>query len=53
VFVLLVAEMAVFGGLIVPMPHSMKRRLFTFVSESTLVAKLQYGMKAWHLHPNA
>jgi len=45
VFVLLVTEMSLFGALIVPMPHTLKRKLFTFISESPLVAKLQYAMK--------
>ncbi|KAI1609658.1 B-cell receptor-associated protein 31-like-domain-containing protein [Exophiala viscosa] len=45
VFVLLVAEMALFVGLIVPMPFTIKRKMFNFISESPLVAKLQYGMK--------
>jgi len=45
VFLLLVAEMAVFMGLIVPLPFTIKRRLFTFISESPIVAKLQYAMK--------
>lgn len=38
-------EMAIFMALIVPLPFSWKRTLFTFISESPLVAKLQYGMK--------
>lgn len=42
---LLVAEMISFVGLIVPMPFKMKRKLFLFISESRLVAKLQYGLK--------
>ncbi|KAL8687339.1 MAG: hypothetical protein Q9218_006463 [Villophora microphyllina] len=45
VFVLLVLEMSIFMMLIVPLPFSMKRKLFTFISENPLVAKLQYGMK--------
>lgn len=45
VFLLLVFEMVVFGALIVPLPYSIKRKLFTFISESPLVAKLQYGIK--------
>jgi Bap31/Bap29 transmembrane region len=45
VFLLLVFEMVVFMGLIVPMPFTMKRKLFTFLAESPIVAKLQYGMK--------
>jgi len=45
VFMLLVFEMVLFVALIVPMPFKMKRKLFTFISENPLVAKLQYGMK--------
>jgi B-cell receptor-associated protein 31 len=37
--------MVIFCSLIVPMPHAMRRRLFTFLSESPIIAKLQYGMK--------
>lgn len=45
VFVLLVFEMAVFLGLIIPLPLTVRRKLFTFISESPVVAKLQYGLK--------
>ncbi|PSS08540.1 hypothetical protein M430DRAFT_147282 [Amorphotheca resinae ATCC 22711] len=45
VFMLLVAEMALFMLLIVPIPFTIRRKMFTFISESPLVAKLQYGMK--------
>ncbi|KAK5109348.1 hypothetical protein LTR62_007117 [Meristemomyces frigidus] len=45
VFALLVFEMVVFMALIVPMPFTVKSKLFTFISESPIVAKLQYGMK--------
>jgi len=45
VFALLVFEMALFVSLIIPMPFTMKRKLFTFISSSPLVAKVQYGMK--------
>ncbi|KAI9714571.1 MAG: hypothetical protein M1812_006376 [Candelaria pacifica] len=45
VFLLLVAEMAIFMMLIVPLPFTWRRKLFTFISESPIVAKLQYGMK--------
>ncbi|KIW08662.1 uncharacterized protein PV09_00615 [Verruconis gallopava] len=45
VFLLLVFEMVVFGALIIPLPYTVKRKLFTFISESPLVAKLQYGIK--------
>lgn len=42
---LLVFEMVIFVSLIVPMPLAVRRKLFTFLSESPLIAKLQYGMK--------
>jgi len=45
VFLLLVFEMVVFMGLIIPMPFTIKRKIFNFISESPIVAKLQYGMK--------
>ncbi|KAH6643125.1 B-cell receptor-associated protein 31-like-domain-containing protein [Boeremia exigua] len=45
VFLLLVTEMAIFCALIVPLPFTWRRKLFTFISESPIVAKLQYGMK--------
>jgi B-cell receptor-associated protein 31 len=37
--------MLVFLALIVPLPFNFKTKLFTFISESPIVAKLQYGMK--------
>lgn len=39
------AEMAIFIGLIIPMPFKMKRKMYNFISESPIIAKLQYGMK--------
>lgn len=45
VFALLVFEMALFVALIVPLPHAIKRKMFNFISESVLIAKLQYGLK--------
>jgi hypothetical protein len=45
VFLLLVTEMLIFLALIVPLPFTWRRRLFTFISESPIIAKLQYGMK--------
>jgi len=45
VFVLLMAEMGLFMLLIVPLPFTVKRKLFTFISESPVVAKVQYWMK--------
>ena len=32
-------------ALIVPMPFTVKRKVFTFISENPLIAKLQYGLK--------
>ncbi|KAF7592793.1 hypothetical protein BBP40_012475 [Aspergillus hancockii] len=37
--------MVIFLGLIIPLPFTVKRKLFTFISESPIIAKLQYGMK--------
>lgn len=45
VFALLVAEMVIFLALIVPLPFTWRRKLFLFISESRIIAKLQYGMK--------
>ncbi|KAG8533924.1 uncharacterized protein KY384_001665 [Bacidia gigantensis] len=45
VFALLMFEMGLFVVLILPLPHSVKRKLFAFISESPLVAKAQYGLK--------
>ncbi|KAK4181073.1 putative endoplasmic reticulum transmembrane protein [Triangularia setosa] len=45
VFMLLVAEMALFMLLVVPLPFTMRRRLFTFISENPVVAKVQYWLK--------
>ncbi|KAL6708836.1 Endoplasmic reticulum transmembrane protein 3 [Coniothyrium glycines] len=45
VFLLLVTEMLIFCALIVPLPFTWRRKLFAFISESPIIAKLQYGMK--------
>ncbi|KAI1165742.1 B-cell receptor-associated protein 31-like-domain-containing protein [Nemania serpens] len=45
VFLLLVAEMALFMLLVVPMPFTVKRKMFTFLSENPIIAKIQYGLK--------
>jgi B-cell receptor-associated protein 31 len=42
---LLVAEMTLFMLLIVPLPFTIRRKMFTFISESPIIAKLQYGLK--------
>lgn len=43
----MVTEMLIFCALIVPLPFTWRRKLFTFISESPIIAKLQYGMKVW------
>lgn len=45
----MVTEMLIFCALIVPLPFTWRRRLFTFISESPIIAKLQYGMKVWRV----
>jgi len=45
VFLLLVAEMGLFMLLIVPLPFTLRRKMFTFISENPIIAKLQYGLK--------
>lgn len=45
VFLLLVTEMLIFCALIIPLPFTWRRKLFAFISESPIIAKLQYGMK--------
>ncbi|KAI0103508.1 B-cell receptor-associated 31-like protein [Daldinia grandis] len=45
VFLLLVAEMSLFMLLVVPMPFTFRRKMFTFLSENPVVAKLQYWLK--------
>ncbi|KAH8734911.1 B-cell receptor-associated protein 31-like-domain-containing protein [Ilyonectria robusta] len=45
VFILLVFEMQLFMLLIVPLPFNAKRKIFTFISENPIVAKIQYWMK--------
>lgn len=32
-------------ALIIPMPFTAKRKMFNFISESPIIAKMQYGMK--------
>ncbi|KAI0758981.1 endoplasmic reticulum protein, partial [Fomes fomentarius] len=44
-FLLLVAEMATFCLIVFPLPHTIRKKLFRFLSESPLVAKLAYGVK--------
>ncbi|OXV08185.1 hypothetical protein Egran_04052 [Elaphomyces granulatus] len=45
VFLLLIIEILVFVGLIIPLPFHLKRKMFIFISESPVIAKLQHGMR--------
>ncbi|EFX05605.1 bap31 domain protein [Grosmannia clavigera kw1407] len=45
VFALLMAEMGLFLVLITPLPFAAKRKMYRFLSENPVVAKIQYGMK--------
>jgi len=45
VFLLLVAEMTLFVLLIVPLPFTWRLKLYTFISESPIIAKVQYALK--------
>jgi len=44
-FLLLAAEMVTFCLLVAPLPYAIKKRLFSFLSESPIVAKVAYGLK--------
>ncbi|KDR78334.1 hypothetical protein GALMADRAFT_245458 [Galerina marginata CBS 339.88] len=44
-FLLLAAEMVTFCVLVAPLPYALKKRLFSFLSESKIVAKVAYGLK--------
>ncbi|KAF3911236.1 hypothetical protein ABW20_dc0110054 [Dactylellina cionopaga] len=45
VFALLMLEMGIFMVLILPLPLTWRRQMFTFISTNPLIAKLQYGLK--------
>jgi hypothetical protein len=45
--------MAVFLTLVIPLPHVIKRKLFAFISESPIIAKMQYGLKVCVENPQA
>jgi len=45
VFFLLMAEMGIFMGLVVPLPYSWRKAIFTFISTNKFVAQLQYMLK--------
>ena len=42
---LLASEMAAFCVFVAPLPFKIRRRLFRFLSESPIVAKISYGLK--------
>ncbi|KAJ7271019.1 B-cell receptor-associated protein 31-like-domain-containing protein [Mycena rebaudengoi] len=42
---LLAAEMVTFCFLVFPLPHTVRKKVFGFLSESPIVAKLAYGLK--------
>lgn len=44
-FMLLAAEMGTFCILVAPLPYRIKKTLFTFLSESVIVAKVAYALK--------
>jgi len=44
-FMLLASEMVTFCLLVSPLPYVIRKRLFQFLSESVVVAKLAYGLK--------
>jgi len=45
VFMLLVAEMSIFLLLVLPLPFTWRKKMFQFISENPIIAKLQYGLK--------
>lgn len=44
-FMLLASEMVTFCVLVAPLPHVVRKKLFHFLSESPIIAKLAYGVK--------
>jgi B-cell receptor-associated protein 31 len=42
---LLVAEMVTFCLLVAPLPYTLRKKLFHFLSESPFIAKIAYGIK--------
>ncbi|KAJ7270691.1 endoplasmic reticulum protein [Mycena haematopus] len=44
-FMLLASEMVTFCVLVFPLPHNVRKRIFGFLSESPIVAKIAYGLK--------
>ncbi|TDL26916.1 B-cell receptor-associated 31-like protein [Rickenella mellea] len=44
-FLLLAAEMVTFCVVVAPLPYAVRKRLFRFLSESAIVAKIAYALK--------
>ncbi len=44
-FFLLAAEMGTFCLIVLPLPHTVKKRVFSFLSTSPFVAKIAYVLK--------
>ncbi|KAF8316413.1 endoplasmic reticulum protein [Clavulina sp. PMI_390] len=44
-FMLLVAEMATFVGLILPLPFTLRKNIFHFLNTNPLIARLAYALK--------
>ncbi|KAH9911484.1 B-cell receptor-associated 31-like protein [Epithele typhae] len=44
-FMLLASEMGAFCVLVFPLPHVVRKKIFNFLSESPLIAKVAYGVK--------
>jgi len=44
-FLLLAAEMVTFCLLVAPLPYAIRKRLFSFLSRSPIIAKIAYGLK--------
>ncbi|KAJ6554537.1 endoplasmic reticulum protein [Mycena capillaripes] len=44
-FMLLAAEMVTFCVLVFPLPHTVRKKIFGFLSESPIIAKVAYALK--------
>lgn len=44
-FLLLASEMITFCAIVAPLPYAVRKRVFTFLSESPIVGKIAYGLK--------
>lgn len=44
-FILLMSELSLFAAIVCPMPFTLRKKMFHFLSENPVVAKVQYGLK--------